>query len=336
MNRFSGNFSRWGKEIGRILRRQVAWSFSKFFIFLCKKLSLKSIYKLGSSIGRLTYYMAFSHRRIALDSLSIAFPEASLERREKIARDFSVIMLQSFLEVIYFANNPSLFNNIKIEGREFLDKALEKKRGIIALSAHFGNFPLISLKLAREGYKISAVVRPMRDRNVEEYVQNLRTEGGVKTIYSLPRRQCVVNMVRSLRNNEIVIVHMDQNFGTTGVWVKFFDRLAATPVGPIVLALRTRAPILPMFIIREGVGKYRLKILPELELDYFPEREKTVLVNTIRVTKLTEEWVRRYPEYWGWIHKRWKSQPPEEIFKKRFKVQTDDIEGLINPIKAEF
>ena len=310
------------------------WPFSKFFIFLCKRLSLNSIYRLGSSIGRATYYMAFSHRKIALDSLSVAFPEVSLKRRKKIARDFSVIMVQSFLEVIHFASNYSLFNNIEIEGREFLNKALEKNQGVIALSAHFGNFPLISLKLAREGYKINVVVRPMRDGDVEDYAQDLRTKAGVNTIYSLPRGQCVANMIKSLRNNEIVIIHMDQNFGTTGVWVKFFGRLAATPVGPVVLALRTNAPILPMFIIREGIGKHRLKILPELKLDYFPERGKTILINTIKITKLIEEWVKRYPELWGWIHKRWKSRPSEEVIKEKFRIQTDEIDEELLSIEG--
>ncbi|OQX82351.1 MAG: hypothetical protein B6D53_04720 [Candidatus Omnitrophica bacterium 4484_49] len=315
-----------GKELRRIFRRRVIWFFSEFFIFLCKKLSLNSIYKVGSIIGKLSYYMAFSHRKIALNSLSIAFPETSLKRRREIAKDFSVIMMQSFLEVIHFVNNPSLFHDVKIEGKEFLNKALEKKRGVIALTAHFGNFPLISLKLAREGYRINAVVRPMRDRNVENYVQNLRTKAGVNTIYSHPRRQCVVKIIKALRNNEIVMIHMDQNFSSTGVWVKFFGKLAATPVGPVVLALRTKAPILPMFIIREGIGKHCLKILPELELDYFPEREKTVLINTIKITRLTERWIKKYPEYWGWIHKRWKSQPSEEVRKMKFKIHTDEID----------
>ena len=77
-----------GKEIRRVLRRRVIWFFSKFFIFLCKKLSLNSIYKLGSNVGRLGYYIAFSHRKIALDSLGIAFPYLSLKEREKIAKDF--------------------------------------------------------------------------------------------------------------------------------------------------------------------------------------------------------------------------------------------------------
>jgi len=293
MNKFSANFSRWKKERARVLRR-VMWSFSKFFIFLCKRLSLNSIYRLGGNIGKLVYYMAFSHRKIALDS----------------------------------------FNNIEIEGREFLNKALEKNQGVIALSAHFGNFPLISLKLAREGYKINVVARPMRDGDVEDYAQDLRTKAGVNTIYSLPRGQCVANMIKSLRNNEIVIIHMDQNFGTTGVWVKFFGRLAATPVGPVVLALRTNAPILPMFIIREGIGKHRLKILPELKLDYFPERGKTVLINTIKITKLTEEWVKRYPELWGWIHKRWKSRPSEEVIKEKFRIQTDEIDEELPSIEG--
>ena len=102
---------------------------------------------------------------------------------------------------------------------------------------------------------------------------------------------------------------MDQNFGTGGVWVKFFGKLAATPVGPIILALRTNATIVPGYIFKETKRKHCIRFFSPQELIRTEEKEETVLLNTIQFTRMTEEWIRCVPQQWGWVHRRWKHQP---------------------------
>ncbi len=278
---------------------------------------------LGRIFGLLGYRFARRHRKVALESLKVAFPHLSDGEREKIARDSFVLMGQGALELLSFLKRPSYLEGIRIEGGEHLDRALAQKKGVIGLTAHFGNFPLISLKFVEMGYKVNVMARPMRDPKTGDYVEKLREKAGIKTILSYPRRECVNDTIRALRNNEIVIIQMDQNFGTGGVWVKFFGRLAATPVGPIVFALRTKAVIVPMYIVREGLGKHCIRIFPPVDLDIREDKDETVLVNAIKLTGIIEEWVKDNPDHWSWIHRRWKSRPSPRVRQMKFKIQND-------------
>ncbi|MBU2251327.1 MAG: lysophospholipid acyltransferase family protein, partial [Candidatus Omnitrophica bacterium] len=154
-----------------------------------------------------------------------------------------------------------------------------------------------------------------------DYIHTLRTAAGVKTIFSYPRRECVNGIIRALANNEIVLMQMDQNFGTGGVWVKFFGKLAATPVGPVVLALRTQSSVVPAYIYREARGKHRVKIFPEEELIITADKNETVLINVIKLTRIIEQWVKKEVSQWSWIHRRWKSRPSKEVEKISFKIE---------------
>ncbi|MCM8819822.1 MAG: lysophospholipid acyltransferase family protein, partial [Candidatus Omnitrophica bacterium] len=223
--------------------------------------------------------------------------------------------------LIYFLKNNSALENVSFKDKKYLDEALSEKKGVILLTAHFGNFPLLSLKLAKEGYIVNFVTRPMRDKNVGDYLYKLRTKAGVKTIFSYPRRQCVFEIIKALRNNEIVIMQMDQNFGTGGVWVKFFGKLAATPTGPVTLAIHTSSVIVPAYIYRESFGRHIIKFFPKQSLLIKENKHETVILNIARFTKMIESWISEYPEQWGWIHRRWKSRPSKTIEQLKFKIE---------------
>jgi KDO2-lipid IV(A) lauroyltransferase len=309
------------KEKKKFLRRRAGWILLRVFTIINGKFPLRWSYCLGRILGRAGYLIVRRYRKVALDSLSVAFPILSLKKRKKIANDFFVFMAQSSLELLYFLKNPQSLDDIRIQGREYLDRALKEGKGVIIVTAHLGNFPLMSLKLAKEGYPVNVVVRPMRDEKAGSYIHNLRTKAGVKTILSYPRRECVNGIIKALRENELVVIQMDQNFGTGGVWVKFFGKLAATPVGPIVFALRTKALLLPAYIVRELEGKYTIRFFPQEELILAEDKDKMVLLNTIKFTRIMEGWIKEYPRQWSWIHRRWKSQPSEKVKKLRFKIE---------------
>jgi len=309
------------EERKKIVRRKSAWIALRASASLSKVLPLSWNYFIGNVLGSLAYLVIGRHRKIAINSLSIAFPEMSLKEKKRVARFCFAFMAQSTFELLSFVKNPHYLENICIEGRENLEKSLAKKKGVLLLTAHLGNFPLMLFKLAREGYPINIVARPMRDKNTDDYVNNLRTKGGVKTIFSYPRKVCIGGILNALRNNEIVVIQVDQNFGTGGVWVKFFGKLAATPIGPITLALRTKAAIIPAYMIREGRGKHQLKIFPEEEPIIKEDRDEAILLNAIKLTRIIEGWIRKFPSQWVWVHRRWKSRPSEQIKKSRFKIE---------------
>lgn len=152
-------------------------------------------------------------------------------------------------------------------------------------------------------------MRPMRDSRVEKIFLKKRDKFGVKTIYSQPRSACVNNTIQALRSNEIVFIPIDQNFGTGGVFVNFFGKKAATATGPIVFAQRTKAALVPCFILRQKDDRHKIIFEPAIDLQVSSDSEETILINIQRLTDIIERYIRNYPAEWGWIHRRWKSQP---------------------------
>lgn len=307
-------------ELRKTLARRAGWFFLRIFTVVNGSFSLKWSYALGNCLGGFAYAVIPRHRKIALEGLEQAFPGIALKERKKIARNFFIFMAQSAFELLYFLGHTGKLKNITIEGEKNLREALDAKTGVILITAHIGNFPLMSLKLADEGYKVNFVTRPMRDEKAGDYLYNLRENAGVKTIFSYPRKACVESIIKALRNNEIVIMQMDQNFGSSGVWVKFFGKLAATPVGPVTLGMRTKAKLVPAFIYRKGFSSHCVEILPQEPIIETSDKNETILKNVAKLSRIIENWIKNYPEQWGWIHRRWKSQPPQGA-SAQFKVE---------------
>ena len=152
-------------------------------------------------------------------------------------------------------------------------------------------------------------MRPMRDKLAESYFLKKRQRYGVKTIYSQPRQVCVEETIRALRNNELVFIPLDQNFGTAGVFVDFFGTKAATATGPVIFARRTKAALLPCFIVRQPDNTHKIIFEPEMELQESRTSQESIALNIQRLTDIIERYIRKYPAEWGWIHRRWKSRP---------------------------
>ncbi len=270
---------------------------------------MRSVARFFLTVG---FWFTIRQRRIAEESLAIAFGgEKSPQERQGIIRDCFDNLGKGMIELIYFmAHSELIKDQVAIEGKEHLDAALKKGHGVIAVSAHFGNFPLMLLRFVQEGYRTSAIIRPTRDQDVEKYFLQMRTKSGLKTIYSQPRKPCVDTSLKVLRNNELLFIPLDQNFGSgAGVFVDFFGQKAATATGPVVFALRTQSPLLPMFMTRQPDDSHKIIIEPPLTLEIKPDDKETILVNTAKITQVIERYVRQYPAQWGWMHRRWKSKP---------------------------
>jgi len=299
------------KKIRKSLSRFLAWLGLNLCSLIIRVIPDGCLYAFARNIASLAFILAVKQRRIALESLSIAFGrEKSQAEIEGIAKDCFIYMAKSAVELIYLMDKPLLLKErVEITGRENLDKALVQGRGVILISAHFGNFPLLLGRLAQDGYKVGGIMRPMRDARVEKIFLEKRNRFGVKTIYSQPRNECVNNTISTLRNNELVFIPVDQNFGTGGVFVNFFGMKAATATGPVILAQRTKAALVPCFIIRQPGDRHKVIFEPALELKEGRDPQDTILVNIQAITDVIESYIRKYPAEWGWIHRRWKSKP---------------------------
>ena len=300
------------KRFKRAAARHALFTFS--WIINCLPYGL--VRALAYALIAVGFRLTIRQRRITMESLTIALgQEKSPEELKKIAKECFEHVGKSMVELIYFMSHPEMIRkNVFFEGKENLEKALKGGKGVIAISAHFGNFPLMLIRCAQEGYKTNAIIRSTRDQKIEAHFQNLRTRLGLHTIYSHPRKACVDTSLRVLRNNEFLFIPLDQNFGSDGgVFVVFFGQKAAPATGPAVFSMRTGPPLLTIFVVRQNDDTHKIIIEPPLFLEEKESDQETILANTARITQIIERYIRRYPAEWGWMHRRWKTRPGRDI-----------------------
>ena len=301
------------KKIRKTIPRFMGWLAIMVSSLIIKLIPGRWLYSFANAISAFGFTLAVKQKKLALESLGVAFgAEKTKEEIDKIARDSFTYMVKSAFELIFMMDKPeALKKRISLKGKEHLEAALKAGRGVILVSAHFGNFPLLLSRLSQEGYKVAGIMRPMRDEGVEKIFLKKREKYRVKTIYSQPRNVCVETTIRTLRDNEIVFIPIDQNFGTGGVFVDFFGQKAATATGPIIFAQRTKAKLLPCFIVRQRDDTHKIIFEPVLELEQGKSAGETVTINIQRLTNIIEDYIRKYPAEWGWLHRRWKTKPKE-------------------------
>ena len=179
------------------------------------------------------------------------------------------------------------------------------------MTAHFGSWELSSFAHAVYGYPLKFVVRPIDNPCVEQLISKYRTFSGNTPIQ---RRSAARDILKALRQNEPVGILFDQNTTRSeGVFAEFFGLTAATTPSIALFALRTGAAVVPGFLIwDESLQKHRLRLDPPVELIETGELERDVLENTKHFNRILEGYVRKYPDQWLWIHRRWKTRPEGE------------------------
>jgi KDO2-lipid IV(A) lauroyltransferase len=290
----------------------------RYTLFICRRIIRflpYSIFKISTpffmAIGSI---VVWRKKQLAMQNLHAAFAgEKSEKEIRQIANRCFENAGSGMIELLYLLDRPvKVIEKVTIEGQENLNAVLEQGHGAILLSAHFGNFILMYMRMALAGYKTNCIMRRMRDEQFEEYISDFRKKNGIGTIYSLPHRQCIGHSLKILRENQILFILLDQNYGEEGrVFVDFFGQPAATATGPVVFSGRSGAPILPVFIRHNGADHYKIVIDPPVKFESSPATgEAEIVEKTAQLTKIIEEYIRRYPYEWGgWMHRRWKTKP---------------------------
>lgn len=266
-------------------------------------------------IGHLAYYVDRRHRKIGLENIRMALGKEKTPREQKrIIKENYCHIAQGGFEMVRALEYAKRYAHLlTIEGKENLDRALAEGKGAIGVMGHIGNITLLLRKIANEGYPASVIVKDPRDKRIARLMQELCDRSNIGTVSPKPKSLAVKKALASLKRGEFLIIPIDQNAGKGGVFVDFFGRPASTPASPVVFTQRTGAPLVPMYIIREGRKRHRLIIEPEVSLINTGDKEKDLITNTQRLTKVIEKWIRKYPSQWWWMHNRWKSKPPHSI-----------------------
>jgi KDO2-lipid IV(A) lauroyltransferase len=275
-----------------------------------RHLSLPRLQALGRSLGRLWYRLDAPHRRVALENLDRAFDgRMSPAEIELLARNtfehFGIMALEVCR--LAFLEKEELLGWITIEGEEHFWKALAQGRGLLLLTGHLGNWELLGLVASVRGRPISVVARPADNPALEAELLRLRSRFGNRVIY---KKAALKEALKELKTGGVVAALIDQNVASKeGVFVEFFGRLACTSPILALLALKTSAPVVPAFALRMPEGKYRVVVEPPVEIERTGNLDRDVVEATQKFTTIIEQYVRRYPDQWLWMHRRWKTRP---------------------------
>jgi Kdo2-lipid IVA lauroyltransferase/acyltransferase len=271
----------------------------------------RAVLAVGAAVGGLLGAMLPRYRRAAQGNLERAFG-GQLSAREierMVARNFRHLggTLAEFLRMPAW-DDAEIERRVALRGTDHLDAALAAGRGVIAVSAHYGNWELMGARLVRAGYPICVLARDADDPATNALIGRIRQSGGYQVI---SRRNGLRGALAFLRNNGIATFLLDQNTSQGEVYVEFFGHLAATARGPALLARHTGAPLIPAFDRRLADGTHVVEILPPVEWEASQDKERDVWEITARLTRIIEAQIRADPEQWLWIHQRWKQQPTE-------------------------
>ncbi len=269
---------------------------------------------IGAAIGAIAFRGLGRLRRVGLRNLELAFPEMTAQEREAILRseyrNLGLLLAEFCKMPDYTGATASRF--IRYEGLENYLEARERGKGVLVLTGHLGAWELSSFYHSLMGMPMGMVIRRLDNPLVDGLVNRIRCLHGNRVIH---KDDFARGLIASMRAGETVGILMDTNMTPPqGVFVPYFGVLACTASGMARIAARTGAAVLPGFLLwEESEKKYVLHFGEELEVVHTGDSEQDALVNTATFTAAIEAYVRRYPEQWLWLHRRWKTRPAGEM-----------------------
>jgi KDO2-lipid IV(A) lauroyltransferase len=267
----------------------------------------------GRGVGRIAYGLSDRLRRTGFRNLELAFPEMDERERERILRGCFKNLGRLLGEFSQFprATPESLRRIVECEGLENLQAAQALGRGVILFTGHLGAWELSSLALSAFGYPMSFLVRRIDNPLIERLIEKTRTRFGNR---SIDKRAAMRPMLKTLRAGGTLGILVDLNTQPhEGIFVDFFDIPASTTSGVAALALRTGASVLPVFVPwDEKRRRFVLHVDPPLVVPPAGDEKEDIRRLTSLFTTVVESYVRRFPEQWLWIHKRWNTRPEKD------------------------
>jgi KDO2-lipid IV(A) lauroyltransferase len=262
----------------------------------------------------LSAYFGLSRlRRVGERNLEMALPEVPASERTRILRHLFRNLGWQLVEFCrmprYNAQNTKGW--IRTEGLENYLAAQGRGKGVLVLTGHLGGWELSSFYHSLMGHPMGMVIRRLDNRLLDEYVNNIRCLHGNRVLH---KDDFARGLLTAMRAGETVGILMDTNMTPPqGVFVKFFGVTACTASGLARVALKTGAAVVPGFLVWEaGERQYVLHFGAELRFARSGDSEADILAATQQCNDVLESWIRRYPDQWLWIHRRWKTRPPGE------------------------
>jgi Kdo2-lipid IVA lauroyltransferase/acyltransferase len=268
---------------------------------------------LAAFVTSLLFSLRPGLRKTAEFNLRLAFPDWTEERRREVTRKMVRNLGWMAAEFARFPRltKENLEKVVILEGHENFLEGQRRDKGVLYLTGHIGAWELSSFAHALYGYPLHYMARPLDNNRVDALVNQYRCFSGNKPIF---KNESARVMLKILKDSGTIGILADQNtMPEEGVFVDFFGKSACTTTGIARVALHTDAAVVPGYAYwDETIQKYCLRFEPPVELIRTGETERDVFENTQRFAKVIEEIIRKHPDQWVWVHKRWKTRPKGE------------------------
>jgi KDO2-lipid IV(A) lauroyltransferase len=264
-------------------------------------------------VGVLAYLLHPRLRRVGMRNLDIAFPAKTCKEKKRILREVYRNLGRQMGEFCLFPRyTKANVSRVAIyDGFEHFAEAEARGKGVIFLTAHFGGWEIGSFFHSLQGHVLNIVIRKLDNPYVNRMVDHYRTLHGNSTF---PKQEFARGLITCMKRGQTVGILMDTNMTPPqGAFVDFFGVPACTATGLARVALHTQAAVVPAFTIWDKkLARYRIRFDPALKLVSTGNAESDAIANTAIFTKVIEDYARKYPEQWLWVHRRWKTRPAGE------------------------
>ena len=300
------------------LKRAIRSALLRAAIRLFSRLKLGAALWLGALVGRVAWIFARETRRLALEHLALALPEVTEDERRRIAKASLVHLGQVAMEVVTlrrWGDRIADYVSFADGGEDLVRRALARGRGLIFVAGHIGNWELLARRLALVAQPNAVIARRNADPALNRLVAGLREAGGNATLWR-EDPGTGRELIKLFRRGGALGILIDQDTNVQGVFVPFFGRLAFTPRAVGDLALRFGAPVVVGTSRRRGPCPGDGHELELVEVGYDPDpadREAEVVRITAACAALQESAIRKHPEEWVWMHRRWKTRPAPAV-----------------------
>ncbi len=288
------------------MQNQIEYFFFRLLFVIIRMFSFRTVQRLGSGFGAFVFSVIGIRKKIVLDNLRHAFPDKNETEIYDLAKSSFRNLFTAYFEIFYLdkLSAEEIKRYVAFPDFDKINSFLKRGKGLIILTGHYGNWELAALAvpvIVPGTYTV--IVQKQRNPYIDDFMTSMRSRFGAKLVVM---ERSLRESLRALSNNESVALIADQSGPESGIFVDFFGRPASTHQGPAVFQVRSGAPMIIVMLIREGPEKFRLE-LEEIDTQNLTgTNEEKIRQLTQRHTSVLEKYVRKHPDHWLWMHKRWK------------------------------
>ncbi|HAC24460.1 MAG TPA: lipid A biosynthesis lauroyl acyltransferase [Cytophagales bacterium] len=301
------------RPLGKEIKYTTLYWFVKFLIFASNKLPRGWWLAFCGFLGKLAYAFSPRNRDLALVHLGLVYGrEKSLREINELCKNFFVMLGKNAGDVLRSTTMRSLEDILKVvevHHYENFERAYAKGKGVIFITGHIGAFDMMVTYMSLRGLKPYVIGAPLKDERLNDLMFAHRNAFGAVAV---ERGKEMVRLFKALKLGGSVAMLIDVDTRVKSRFVEFLGMPAATPVGASILAMKTGAAVVPMFIHLREDGRQQIDIFPEVPVKTDGDEEADLVENTQRFTRTIESYIRQHPTQWTWMHERWKTKPGEE------------------------